>query len=70
MSENVKCLCKNPSQGRMERAIPYILWIYRKSNNGLITAVLNEVRLLNTGNSEVLEKIAWEMCGTSICKGL
>lgn len=46
----------------------YILWMYWKSNNGKITAVLNEARLL-TGNSETLGKIAWAMCGTSILRG-
>ena len=54
----------------MEQVILYILWMYRKSNNALITAVVNEVRLPNTGNSEALEKIAWGMCGTSIFEGL
>lgn len=49
-SEEVKCLrvCKNLSQGRMEQAILYILWMYRKRINGVLTAALNAVRLLST----------------------
>lgn len=39
ISEDVKCVlvCKNPSQGGMEWAV---LYLYKRSNNGLITALL------------------------------